>query len=307
MRFAGSVIGRIASVMHETWLSGWRTATDGTWFLISARALLGWREAQVPAILDVYEIPYTFSDAATLSLCLDKALTKTVFRSQCLPTPDWHVVRNLADVARCKVSFPVIAKPLAEGTGKGIDAASKITERNSLRRACQRLLECYHQPVLVEQFLPGREFTVGLVGTDDKAEVVGTLEIVLRDEAEPSVYSYVNKEQSEQLCEFLFVRALDDNVVAEAERIAQAAWRAAGGRDAGRIDLRCDAAGNPQIMEINPLAGLHPTHSDLPMLWTASGRTYEELIGRIVEAAKSRIEGCGLSSASSVEPRIAST
>ena len=118
--------------------------------------------------------------------------------------------------------------------------------------------------MLVEQFLPGREFTVGIVGTGAEAEVVGTLEIVLRDAAEPDVYSYVNKEQSEELCDVVLVRATDDAAVAEAERIALAAWRAVAGRDAGRIDLRCDAAGKPQLMEINPLAGLHPTHSDLP-------------------------------------------
>jgi D-alanine-D-alanine ligase len=251
------------------------------------------REAQVPVILDVYEIPYTFADAATLCVCLDKGLTKTVLRSHGLPTPDWQVVHDVVDVEHCVISFPVIAKPLAEGTGKGIDAASKIADRRSLRGACERLLERYEQPVLVEQFLPGREFTVGLVGTDADAEVAGTLEILLRDAAEPGVYSYLNKEESETLCDFRLVRPCDV-VVEQVERIALAAWRAVGGRDAGRIDIRCDTTGKPQIMEINPLAGLHPTHSDLPMLWTAVGREYVELIRRIVESATLRIVDCGL-------------
>jgi D-alanine-D-alanine ligase len=247
------------------------------------------REAQVPAILDVYGIPYTFADPAALCVCLDKALTKTVLRAAGLPTPDWHVVRELSDIERCRLPFPLIAKPLAEGTGKGINAASKITDRTVLQRVCERLLNQYEQPVLVEQFLPGREFTVGLVGTGAEAEVVGTVEIRLRDTAEPDIYSYANKEQSEELCDIVLVQANEDAAVAEAERIALAAWRAVAGCDAGRIDLRCDAAGEPQLIEINPLAGLHPTHSDLPALWNDMGTPYVALIERIVESARLRI------------------
>jgi len=250
------------------------------------------REAQVPAILDLHEIPYTFADPATMCVCIDKALTKTVIRAAGLLTPDWMVVRNVADVSECDLAFPVIVKPIAEGTGKGIDGASKIAAAADLRHVCERLLASYRQPVLIERFLPGREFTVGLVGSGANAEVVGTLEITLRTGAEPDVYSYVNKEQCEQLCDFSLVHGSEDAPVAEGERIALAAWRAVGGRDAGRIDLRCDSTGNPQLMEINPLAGLHPTHSDLPMIWSALGRKYVELIERIVESAKTRTSGC---------------
>lgn len=247
------------------------------------------REAQVPAILDVYEIPYTFSDPSVLCLSLDKALTKTVLRAAGLPTPDWHVVRQLSDLGRCDLPFPLIVKPLAEGTGKGIDAASKVSDASALRPACERLLSSYQQPVLVEQFLPGREFTVGLIGTGEHAHAIGTLEIELRDVAEPDVYSYANKEESDDRCDIRRVRAADDSAVATAEQISLAAWRAIGGRDAGRIDLRCDADGKPQLIEINPLAGLHPTHSDLPELWSAVGYEYVDLIEGIVESAKARI------------------
>jgi D-alanine-D-alanine ligase len=247
------------------------------------------RESQVPAILDVYEIPYTFADPAVLAVCLDKALTKIVLRAAGLPTPDWLVARDLADLQRLELEFPLIAKPVAEGTGKGIDQASKVTDRDSLQRACERLLAQYRQPVLIERFLPGREFTVGIVGTADDAEVVGTLEVILRSAAEPDVYSYRNKEQSEEMVELRFVPTSGDPQVAEAEQIALAAWRAIGGRDAGRLDLRSTEASQPQLMEINPLAGLHPTHSDLPILWTAPGRDYVELIARIVDSASSRL------------------
>jgi D-alanine-D-alanine ligase len=245
------------------------------------------REAQVPAILDVYEIPYTFANPVTLCVCLDKARTKTVLRAAGVPTPDWFIVRKGSDVSNCKLAFPVIAKPLAESAGKGIDGASKVMDPTALRQLSERLLKQFQQPVLVEHFLPGREFTVGIMGTGSQAEVIGTLEIKLQSHAEPDVYSHVNKEQCEELCEFALVRPSDKRV-AEAERIALAAWRAIDGRDGGRVDLRCDAAGNPQLMEVNPLASLHPTRSDLPMIWSGADRPYAELIERIVESASSR-------------------
>jgi D-alanine-D-alanine ligase len=197
-------------------------------------------------------------------------------------------------VLKCNVPLPVIVKPLAEGTGKGIEAASKITNRGALREVCRRLIDRYNQPALVERFLPGREFTVGILGTGAEAEVIGTLQVVLLADAESDVYSYANKEHCEEVLDCRLVRSADDRQVAAAERIALEAWRLVGGRDGGRVDLRCDEAGQPQIMEINPLAGLHPTHSDLPMLWTALERDYVELIGRIVESATFRIADCEL-------------
>ena len=265
------------------------------------------RESQVPAILDVYEIPYTFANPAVMSVCLDKALTKTVLRAAGLPTPDWQVVQDLADVDRCKLRYPLIAKPLAEGTGKGIDAASKISDSTALRSICQRLLNRFQQPALVEEFLPGREVTVGILGTAEEAVAVGTLEVLLHPQAEQDVYSYINKERCEELVTCRLVRPSDDAIVGEAERIALVAWRTVGGRDAGRIDLRCDAGGRPQLIEINPLAGMHPTHSDLPMLWTAIGREYVELIERIVASARLGIAlsepGGGRYPSSMVAPR----
>jgi len=257
------------------------------------------RESQVPALLDVYEITYTFADPAVLAVCLDKALTKTVVRGAGLPTPDWHVVRVLDDLTNFELPFPVIAKPIAEGTGKGIDAASKVVDIASLRNTCRQLLATYNEPVLIEQFLPGREFTVGILGTDHDAAVLGTLEVLFGPNAEPDVYSYRNKEHSEALMSYRLVRAADDRQVAQAEAIALAAWRTVGGRDGGRLDLRCGPDGRPQLMEVNPLAGLHPTHSDLPMLCTALGMEYVELIERIVESARIRIADCGLQSISS--------
>src|SRR5262249_52854793 len=154
--------------------------------------------------------------------------------------------------------YPLFAKPIAEGTGKGVGPTSVLHNAAELRCTCAELLTRLRQPVLVEEYLPGREFTVGLLGTGAEARVLGTLEIILRDGAEPNVYSYVNKEHCEELVACPLVRAQDDKQVARAEELALVAWRALGCRDAGRIDLRCDRHGHPHFLEVNSLAGLHP-------------------------------------------------
>lgn len=246
------------------------------------------REAQVPALLEGFRIPCTFADSSMMVICLDKGLTKTLIQKAGLPTPGFVVVSNLTDVDRVELPFPLFAKPLAEGTGKGISPASCISSKEELQSVCAMLLEKFQQPVLVETYLSGREFTVGLIGTGDDARVLGTMEIVLLAGAEPGAYSYVNKERCEELVRYDMVNASDPEV-AEAERIALAAWKLLKGRDGGRIDLRSDGSGQPNFIEANPLAGLHPEHSDLPMIATGVGMPYRELIGIIVDSASTRI------------------
>ncbi len=247
------------------------------------------REAQVPALLDAYGIPYTFSDPLVMALTLHKGMTKRVLRDGGLPTPAFAEVESAADLDGLDLPFPLFAKPLAEGTGKGIDGGSVLRTPAELRTRCLDLLERFAQPVLVETYLPGREFTVGITGTGDAARVVGTMEVVLLDKAEGGAYTYVNKEFCEELVEYRRVLAADDPVVARCEEICLAAWRLLGCRDGGRLDLRCDEAGRPQLMELNPLAGMHPEHSDLPMIATAEGMPYVELVRRIVDSAAERV------------------
>jgi D-alanine-D-alanine ligase len=260
------------------------------------------REAQVPAILDVYKIPATFADPLVMSVCLHKGITKTLVQAAGLPTPRFAVAEREDDLlaggweqatAPGHVAawrrFPAFAKPVAEGTGKGVTPASRVSTPEELRSVCRELLARYRQPVLVEEFLPGREFTVGILGTGDQAQVLGTFEIVLRSDAEPDVYSYINKERCEELVEYRLVGGVSDSEVRQAEQTALAAWKVLGCRDGGRIDLRSDGQGQPQFLEANPLAGLHPSHSDLPMLATALRMEYRELIRRIVDSSASRI------------------
>ncbi len=142
------------------------------------------REAQIPALLDAYAIPYTFSDPLVLALTLNKAMTKQIIRDSNIPTPPFVLVTGIEDIKRCSLTYPLFAKPYAEGTGKGITAASVIRDAGELESTCILLLEKYKQPVLVEEYLPGREFTVGIVGSGNNAKAIGTIEIILLDNAE---------------------------------------------------------------------------------------------------------------------------
>lgn len=273
-----------------------RLATGDRWDLVFniCEGLHGIaREAQVPAVLDAFDIPYTFADPLVMSLSLHKGLTKAVLQQLGLPTPRYKLIESLSDLSGIDMPFPLFAKPVAEGTGKGITPASMIDTPEQLESVCTDLLHRFNQPVLVETYLSGREFTVGLLGTGDEARVIGTLEIVLLAAAEQGVYSYVNKERCEELVEYRLVRPGNDAEVAEAERLALLAWKELKGRDGGRVDLRSDGSGQPNFLEVNPLAGLHPQHSDLPMLATAIGMPYTELIDQIVTSAAKRVKAGG--------------
>jgi D-alanine-D-alanine ligase len=274
-------IGNIASLTQ-------RLAIGDRWDIAFniAEGLKGFgREAQVPALLDAYDIPYTFSDSLVLSLTLHKGMTKHVIRDLGIPTPDFRVVETPADAGTVDIPFPLFAKPVAEGTGKGITATSKVTSRKQLLSVCTALLEKFAQPVLVEAFLPGREFTAGIVGTGGDAKVIGVIEVVLREAAEADAYSYWNKEKYEQLVEY---RLIQGQVAAQAAEVALAAWRGLGCRDAGRVDLRADSSGMPHFLEVNPLAGLHPVNSDLCIIARKIGMPYGELIGAIMSSATRR-------------------
>jgi len=243
------------------------------------------REAAVPALLDNYKIPYVFSGPVTLSLTLHKALTKRVVRDAGILTPDFFVVTNEKEIASLPLIFPVFAKPLAEGTGKGINANSVIDTREELRIICKNLIKTFRQPVLVETFLPGREFTVGITGTGKKASVVGVMEVFLKSNADENVYSYNNKEECED--RVIYEKA-KGYIATEVARISLQAYRVLECADGGRVDIRMDALGRPNFIEINPLAGLHPQHSDLPILCKLHGISYHELMERIMRSALQR-------------------
>lgn len=287
LRGLGHTTERIGNVMHLTRI----LASGSRWDLVFniAEGLRGFgREAQVPALLEAYEIPYTFSDPLVMSMSLHKGHTKRVIRDAGVPTADFCVVEDARQLDPVNFDPPWFIKPVAEGTGKGITPMSIIRHAGELGPRCAGLIDAHSQPVLVEAFLPGREFTVGILGTGREAAVLGTIEVHLRPAAEPLIYSYQNKENCEELVEYRRVDAAQDSTVLEAETIALQAWRILGCRDAGRIDIRCDAHGKPNFMEVNPLAGLNPEHSDLPIICSRIGMPYRTLIEKIVASAGRR-------------------
>jgi len=243
------------------------------------------REAQVPALLEAYEIPYTFSGPLTLAVCLHKGVTKHLVRGAGIPTPDFFVAENLAAVDRIRLTFPLFVKPVAEGSSKGVSNRSLVHDRTELSNSCRELLERYQQPVLVEEFLPGREFTVGVTGTGEAAAALGVMEIHLHHHDAAAAYSRDNKVLYEERVSYSLV---DDRKREEAIEVALAAWRMLGCRDAGRVDLRCDGGGAVHFLEVNPLAGLDPIHSDLVILCRLQNIPYQELIARILSLAFDR-------------------
>lgn len=267
-----------------------RLAAGDRWDLVFniAEGLRGFgREAQIPALLDAYDIPYTFSDPLVLALTLHKGMTKHVIRDMGIPTPDFAIIEKEDQITGICLSYPLFAKPVAEGTGKGITAASKINTEKELVDVCRMLLTVFKQPVLVESFLPGREFTVGIIGTGKDAIATDTMEVCLKAQAEPDVYSYINKENCEELVEY---RLVYDEEAQQVRETALSAWRGLGCRDAGRMDLRSDRSGRPNFMEVNPLAGLHPQHSDLPIIFSLMGKTFHQLIDMIMHSALKRVQ-----------------
>lgn len=244
------------------------------------------RESLVPALLDNWQIPYVFSSPAVLALSLDKAMCKRVVRDAGIATPDFCLIRNKADLQKDKPAFPLFVKPVSEGTGKGINEHSLISNEEEFVKVCTALLSQYHQPVLVESYLPGREFTVGVVGNGEDARVVGVMEVVFKKENIREIYSYENKQNYEEVVNY---RNVEGELARKCSELALRVWEVTGSRDGGRVDMKLNAAGDPEFIEINPLAGLNFHDSDLPILAGLNGMGFTELIGAIMKAAEKRI------------------
>ncbi len=244
------------------------------------------REAQVPALLDAYNIPYVFSNPLVLSLTLHKAMTKRVIRDAGLATPDFFVVYKPEDIENINLTFPLFAKPLAEGTGKGINQHSFINNQQELKNACLNILERFKQPVLVEKYLSGREFTVGITGTGKNAECVGLMEVIYTKNAKNKFYSFENKDKYEDKIKY---SVPEPEIYEKCKILALKAWAVLECEDGGRVDVRCDEFGEPSFIEVNPLAGLNPIHSDLPILSRFNSVSYEELIKRIMDSAVKKL------------------
>jgi D-alanine-D-alanine ligase len=229
------------------------------------------RESQVPAVLEMLRIPCTGSDALAIALTLDKALAKIVAKSAGIATAPWFV-----NDAPQTLTFPVFAKPAAEGSSMGITEHSLCRDQADLDAAVGRLSR--YGPVLIEEFLPGDEFTVGIIG----GEVLGVMQVVPRGGGKDFIYSLDVKRDYLNLVDYQLVDAPD--VV----KVALQVWHAFNLRDVARIDIRHDRDGIANFVEVNPLPGVHPVNSDLVILARLAGSAHHDLIGRIVKAAIKR-------------------
>ncbi len=268
------------------------------------------REAQIPAMLEMLRIPYLGSDPQTLSICLDKGRTKEILCYHGIPTAPFSVVSSLEEARGVRMAFPSIVKPLHEGSSKGISNSCLVRNATELAREVGVILTTYEEPALIEEYLPGREFTVAVLGNGDGARCLPVVEI--RFDALPAgvnpIYSYEAKwvwDSSDKPLEIFDCPAkLEPSLQEEIETICLKAFRVLRCRDWSRIDVRLDSKGRACIIEINPLPGILPKPEDnscFPKAARAAGMSYNQLINAALDAAMDR---CGVFTANQEKTAI---
>jgi D-alanine-D-alanine ligase len=246
------------------------------------------RESQVPAICELLNIPYTFSDALTMAISLDKFLCKNLIHQAGIPTPEYWKITTPDDIATVPGNrFPLFVKPITEGTAKGITIDNLVNDHTAFTRQVTYLLNKYRQPILVEKYLSGREFTISIIGNDNPY-VLGIMEIIISDPSQKNVYTFLAKEEYESRCKYFLFNDRDNPLWKKIASIALAVYTAIECRDIARVDVRCDEHENPYFLEINPLPGLHPKHSDFSIIAGMVGRTYKSLIEEILNTVAQR-------------------
>lgn len=242
------------------------------------------REAYVPALCEMMGVAYTGSDATTLAVALDKSLTKTVLAGNGVPTPEFHVVRTMADVDECRLRFPVIVKPNEEGSSKGLLPQSVVTCAADLPQQVEGVLARYNQPVIVEECLLGREFTVGFLGTD-RPEALPLLELEFLDPTRPPIYDLDLKQDPPDKIRHVCPAHVDETLAGQIVDVARSAYLALRCRDIGRVDVRLDQDGRPHVIEVNPLPGLAPRYSDVCKMTESLGWPHTRVIAAVLDPA----------------------
>jgi len=255
------------------------------------------REAQIPAMLDMLQIPYTGSDALTLAICLDKARTKEILSYYQIPTAKFFVADKVEDAENQNLEFPLMVKPVSEGSGKGIFASSFVNNKEELKREIKRITSGYNQSALVEEFLSGREFTVAILGNNGDARILPAIEI--RFDKYPKgvkpLYSYEAKwildTKESDFDVFDCPAKIDAELERKINKVCLDTYRVLKCRDWSRIDLRLDKYGEPSIIEINPLPGIMPDpteNSSFPKAARAAGINYNDMINTVLASAVKR-------------------
>jgi D-alanine-D-alanine ligase len=271
-----------------------REQVDFVFNIAEGRGSYRSREAQIPSILEMFSVPYSGSDPQCLAVCLDKPLTKMIVSHAGISTPQWRLIANrneLEAVSWRGFHFPAFIKPAYEGSSKGILGSCRVTERKLIKEPVINLLERYHQPVLVEEFIDGDEITVGIVG-NCPPKIIGIMRVVPRQKAEYFIYSLEVKRDWERLVDYECPAKLSPAVIQSITDAALKIFKVLGCRDISRVDFRVNAEGIPFFLEINPLPGLNPHSGDLPIMSGKMGYKYQELIAAALNAALSRYPEC---------------
>jgi D-alanine-D-alanine ligase len=263
------------------------------------------REAQVPALLEMMTIPYTGSRVLTNGISLDKTLTKRIWRDRRLPVAPFQEFIVGDEPLRPDLAFPLFVKPAREGTGMGVDTKAILQNEKELRERVQYIIGSYQQPALVETFLPGREFTVGVLGRAD-ARLYGrhpewyekdgfhrfpVLELDSSRSVTPQIYSQAAKAKdvgTKGAPDYLCPADIDADLEKKLKYFAVRAHFLLNALDVSRTDIRLDVEGNPKLIEINTLPGLTPDYSDLCLQSAAEGISYADLILEILYLGASR-------------------
>ena len=249
------------------------------------------REAHIPAILNFIGIPFTGSDETTMCVTMDKPLAKKILSIHRVTTPKYKVFGSADKISVRGLKFPLIVKPTAEGSGKGISSQSVVYDLAGLKSALSKSIENYCQIMLVEEYISGREFTVGILGNGRDVRVFPPMEIIFRENSGSiahNIYSYEIKSRFEDYVDYKCPPDLSDGAQAELMRIARRVYDILECRDFARIDFRMDGLGKFYFIELNPLPGLAPGYSDFPILAGLCGLSYKDLINQILTSAMIR-------------------
>ena len=246
------------------------------------------REAHIPALLEFLDIPYTGSDPLTLSLTLDKAMAKRVVMSQNIPTPRFKKVERVEDLHGLDLRYPLFIKLCHEGSSKGVRLDSKILDPKSLMEKTTGLLKTYGSSLLVEEFVKGPEFTVGILGNEDPF-VLGVMQIEIKGRPpEESIYSLEIKREWEEKVRYHCPPLIDQDLSRKIEEIALRSYRVLECRDVSRVDIRVGEDRTPYFLEVNPLPGLSPVYGDLVIMARNMGWDYARLVNTIFHHALKR-------------------
>lgn len=243
------------------------------------------RESQVPAILELLDIPYTGSDPTTLSLTLDKALAKQVVRNAGIPTANSFIMTTGKEKLPKDIHFPVILKPVYEGSSKGIHAKNVLDNEEDLRKIAVELLQKYKSGILVEEYLNGREFTVGVLGSEKKMRILPPMEIIFKTPDKYPIYTFAHKQEATEEVTYEAPAKIDTLLLKEINSVVKESFKILGCRDVARFDVRMNNMGRINFIECNPLPGLTPEWSDLCMIAKSAGIDYRSLINEILSPA----------------------